>query len=118
MTEMKKKRKKELDIELKLLSSNNLKILKKALISITSFFLIEDRLNKNIQSYDSIDELWEAYQDELEKYSHQFILKNTEIDNLHFKKLMHYSAHVFRQKGLQNLCDDTLNSNFFFEIFS
>ena len=110
MEEFKEHRKNELDNDIKMMVATDYKLLSEAIASISSFFIIEKRLNNELEGYKSMDELWEYYLGVLEKKTLDFCTKMPEEMILRLKKFMHYVAVSFRKKGLQNLCDDVLTS--------
>jgi hypothetical protein len=89
--------------------SRDLPTIRHTILSITSFFLIEAKLNKIIDSYDSLDDVWERYMDALEMNFLKYCQERKDFQILEYKKILHFSAMVFRQKGERLLSDETLN---------
>lgn len=96
MEELKSARANELQSSLTLLKSRDISVIKNCILSLTSFFLIEAKLNSIVEAYQSLDQLWKIYLDSLQSSFTEFCLAKSHTQILEYKKILHFSSVVFR----------------------
>jgi predicted MarR family transcription regulator len=109
LEDLKRSRRKELEDDMALANLNDIEILENSLCKVAAFFLIEMKLNKEIEGYDSIQDLWEFFSKKFRIDSLKFCQAETEDKILELKKRMHFVAVCFNQKNYRHLNDDMLN---------